>query len=112
MYVDTALRPHSSPIKDILSAWLSRLGVPDNIDYSSASIRTKKDGTLGTPLSVTVDLHTVADGLLMMRERYGTSQVRGSEDDVILAVEGMVDAPANFHGYLRAISRDGLFEGG
>lgn len=69
------------------------MGVSNNVDSSGASIgkRYARNDELGKPLGITVDFDTVADGSLTLRERDSTSQVRGSEDDVIMGVKGMVD---------------------
>lgn len=65
----------------------------NNIDASSASIgkRYARNDELGTPLGITVDFDTVADGSITLRERDSTAQLRGSEDDVLRAVKNLVD---------------------
>ncbi|KAL1863891.1 hypothetical protein Daus18300_008040 [Diaporthe australafricana] len=90
---DAARAPQFGPIINKISARLRKLGVSNNVDSSSASIgrRYARNDELGTPLGITVDFDTVADGSLTLRDRVSTSQVRGSEDEVILAVKHMVD---------------------
>lgn len=93
LIVPISAQQQFSPIIKKLSARLRKLGISNNVDSSAASIgkRYARNDELGTPLGITVDFDTVADGSLTLRERDSTSQVRGAEDDVIMAVEGMVD---------------------
>lgn len=93
LIVPISAQPQFSPITNKLSARLRKLGISNNVDSSGASIgkRYARNDELGTPLGITVDFDTVANGSLTLRERDSTSQVRGSEDDVIMAIKRMVD---------------------
>lgn len=55
-------------------------------ESSGASIRTRyaRNDKLGTPPGVAVVFDAVANGSLTLREHDGTSQVRGSEEFVII----------------------------
>jgi glycyl-tRNA synthetase len=85
--------PQLSPIAHKLSARLRNLGIANVIDASSASIgkRYARNDELGTPLGVTVDFETLKDGSVTLRERDSMVQVRGSEDEVVAAIRGLVD---------------------
>lgn len=82
-----------NPITLNLSARLRKLGIANTIDASSASIgkRYARNDELGTPLGVTVDFDTLKDGSVTLRERDSMVQVRGSEDDVVMAIKGLVE---------------------
>ena len=82
-----------TPIAHRISARLRKLGVPNVVDSSSASIgkRYARNDELGTPFGVTVDFDTLKDGSVTLRERDTTNQVRGSEDEVVAAIKGMLD---------------------
>ncbi|KND86385.1 putative glycine--tRNA ligase [Tolypocladium ophioglossoides CBS 100239] len=80
------------PIIRRLSSRLRALGITNNVDSSGASIgkRYARNDELGTPLGITVDFDTVANGSITLRDRDTTSQVRGSEDEVLDAVNNLV----------------------
>ncbi|KAI1192863.1 glycyl-tRNA synthetase 1 [Nemania serpens] len=88
-----------APITRKLSSRLRALGISNNIDSSGASIgkRYARNDELGTPLGITVDFDTVADGSITLRERDSTSQVRGHEDEVIQAVKNLLDGVESWH---------------
>lgn len=88
-----------APITRKLSSRLRALGISNNIDSSGASIgkRYSRNDELGTPLGITVDFDTVADGSITLRERDSTSQVRGSEDEVVQAVKNLLDGVESWH---------------
>ncbi|KAI3333772.1 glycyl-tRNA synthetase 1 [Ustulina deusta] len=88
-----------TPITRNLSSRLRALGIANNVDSSGASIgkRYARNDELGTPLSITVDFDTVANGSITLRERDTTSQVRGSEDQVLQAVKNLVDGTESWH---------------
>ncbi|RYC53926.1 hypothetical protein CHU98_g12283 [Xylaria longipes] len=67
-----------TPITRKLSSRLRAFGIANNIDSSGASIgkRYARNDELGTPLGITVDFDTVANGSITLRERDTTSQVR------------------------------------
>jgi glycyl-tRNA synthetase len=81
------------PIIRKLSSRLRALGITNNVDSSSASIgkRYARNDELGTPLGITVDFDTAANGSITLRERDATTQVRGSEDEVLHAIKNLVD---------------------
>jgi glycyl-tRNA synthetase len=82
------------PIIRRLSSRLRALGISNNVDSSGASIgkRYARNDELGTPLGITVDFETVASGSITLRERDTTTQVRGSEDEVLHAVRNLIGA--------------------
>ncbi len=82
-----------NPIAHKLSSRLRNLGIANLIDASSASIgkRYARNDELGTPLGITVDFDTLKDGSVTLRERDSMVQVRGSEEEVVAAVKGLVD---------------------
>ena len=86
-------QPQFTPIVRRLSSRLRALGISNTVDASSASIgkRYARNDELGTPLGITVDFDTVADGSITLRERDSTAQVRGSEDEVLRAVNNLVN---------------------
>jgi glycyl-tRNA synthetase len=63
------------------------------VDNSSASIgkRSARNDELGTPFGITLDLETVKNGSLTLRERDTTKQVRASEDEILDAVKNLVN---------------------
>lgn len=63
------------------------------MDSSNASLgkRYARNDELGTPLAITLDFATLSDGSITLRDRDSTDQIRGSEDDIVKAVKGMVD---------------------
>jgi glycyl-tRNA synthetase len=69
------------------------MDIANIIDTSSASIgkRYARNDELGTPLGVTVDFDTLEDGSVTLRERDSMVQVRGPEDDVVVAIKGLVE---------------------
>lgn len=93
LIVPISAQPQFSPIINKLSARLRKLGISNNVDSSGASIgkRYARNDELGTPLGITVDFDTLGNGSLTLRDRDSTSQVRGSEEDVIMAIKDMVD---------------------
>ncbi|AEO64354.1 uncharacterized protein THITE_2110427 [Thermothielavioides terrestris NRRL 8126] len=93
LIVPLSSNPQLNPIAHALSARLRRLGIANVIDASSASIgrRYARNDELGTPLGVTVDFDTLKDGSVTLRERDSMVQVRGSEDEVVMAIKGLVE---------------------
>ncbi|KAK3394670.1 glycyl-tRNA synthetase [Podospora didyma] len=89
LIVPLSAQPQFMPIAHKLSARLRSLGISNNIDSSSASIgkRYARNDEPGTPLGITVDFDTLADGSLTLRDRDSMNQLRGSEDEVIQAVK-------------------------
>jgi glycyl-tRNA synthetase len=82
-----------NPIAHKLSIRLRNTGIANVIDASSASIgkRYARNDELGTPLGVTVDFDTLKDGSVTLRERDSMVQVRGSEDEIVAAIRGLVE---------------------
>lgn len=93
LIVPLSTQPQFAPIVRKLSARLRTLGISNIVDSSSASIgkRYARNDELGTPLGVTIDFDTVENGSITLRERDSTAQIRGSEDEVVLAVRNLVD---------------------
>lgn len=88
-----------------ISQRLRKLGISNRIDDSGASIgkRYSRNDELGTPLGITVDFETVTDRSITLRERDSTEQVRGSEDDVIAAVESLVKGEESWQDVYRRL---------
>ncbi|KAA8903360.1 hypothetical protein TRICI_005718 [Trichomonascus ciferrii] len=80
------------PIVTDLTSKLRRLGIQCKVDDSSASIgkRYARNDELGTPFGITVDFQSVKDGSVTIRERDSTKQVRGSQRDVLDALQAMI----------------------
>ncbi|VVT57431.1 uncharacterized protein SAPINGB_P005692 [Magnusiomyces paraingens] len=78
--------------QDVISS-LRKLGISSKADDSSVSIgkRYSRNDELGTPFGVTIDFQTVKDGSITLRERDSTKQVRGSQKDVLAAIQAMVN---------------------
>ncbi|KAI1812781.1 glycyl-tRNA synthetase 1 [Poronia punctata] len=94
LIVPLSAQPQFAPITRRISSRLRALGIANNIDSSGASIgkRYARNDELGTPLGITVDFDTVANGSVTLRERDSTSQVRGSEEEVLQAVRNLADS--------------------
>ncbi|KAK4235055.1 hypothetical protein C8A03DRAFT_46725 [Achaetomium macrosporum] len=93
LIVPLSSNPQLNPIAQALSARLRKLNIPNVIDASSASIgkRYARKDELGTPLGITVDFDSLKDGSVTLRERDSMVQVRGAEDDVVIAVKRSVE---------------------
>ena len=80
------------PIAREITSKLRRSGISSKVDDSSASIgkRYARNDELGTPFGITIDFQTVKDGTITIRERDSTKQVRGSVDQVVEALRGLV----------------------
>lgn len=93
LIVPLSAQAQFAPITRKLSARLRALGIANNVDSSGASIgkRYARNDELGTPLGITIDFDTVANGSITLRERDSTLQIRGSEDEVVQAVKNLVD---------------------
>ena len=112
LIVPISAQSQFTPIVRRLSSRLRVLGITNTIDASSASIgkRYARNDELGTPLGITIDFDTVADGSITLRERDSTTQVRGSEDEVLRAVNNLVHGTESWDQitqYLTAFSRQG-----
>lgn len=107
LIVPISAQPQFSPIINKLSARLRKLGISNTVDSSGASIgkRYARNDELGTPLGITVDFDTVADGSLTLRDRDSTSQVRGSEENVIMAVKDMVEGTQTWDDVVQRLPR-------
>ncbi|RJE26042.1 Glycyl-tRNA synthetase [Aspergillus sclerotialis] len=88
------LSAHQSfrPIVQRIMMRLRRLGISNRVDDSSASIgkRYARNDELGTPFGITVDFQSVKDNTFTLRDRDSTKQVRASEDEIVKAIESMV----------------------
>lgn len=79
------------PVVKQVSAALKKELIPFKVDDSSASIgkRYARNDELGTPFGITIDFESVKDLSITLRERDSTKQVRGSIEEVILAIKGI-----------------------
>ena len=93
LIVPLSSNPQLNPVAHQLSARLRKMDIENIIDASSASIgkRYARNDELGTPLGVTVDFDTLKDGSVTLRERDSMIQIRGPEDDVVVAIKGLVE---------------------
>lgn len=81
------------PIVEKLVGLLRKAGVSSKVDNSSGSIgrRYARNDEVGTPFGITVDFESVKDGSVTLRERDSTKQVRGSIEEIVAAVNALVD---------------------
>jgi glycyl-tRNA synthetase len=81
------------PFVKRLARRLRDVGISNRIDDSSASIgkRYSRNDELGTPFGITVDFDSVKFGTFTLRDRDSTKQVRTGEEDLIVAVQNLVD---------------------
>lgn len=81
------------PLINELTRALRRSSIAVKVDDSSASIgrRYARNDEVGTPFGITVDFQSVEDHTVTIRERDSTIQKRGSIEDVIKAIQSMVD---------------------
>lgn len=84
------------PLTHSIVTSLRKLGVSSKADDSSVSIgkRYARNDELGTPFGITVDFQSVKDGSVTLRERDSTKQVRGSQEQVLQAVQRLVNGEA------------------
>lgn len=82
-----------TPIVTALSHKIRRAGISNRVDDSSATIgkRYSRNDELGTPFGITVDFQTVKDGSVTLRERDGKKQIRGSQEEVVEVVKGILE---------------------
>jgi glycyl-tRNA synthetase len=85
--------PSFDPFIKLLSRRLRLLGISHRVDNSSASIgkRYARNDELGTPFGITIDFDSVKFRTFTLRERDSTKQVRADEDEIIGAVESLVE---------------------
>ncbi|KAK4137513.1 class II aaRS and biotin synthetase [Trichocladium antarcticum] len=110
LIVPLSSNPQLNPIARKLSARLRSAGIANMIDASSASIgkRYARNDELGTPLGVTVDFDTLTDGSVTLRERDSMVQVRGSEDEVVMAIRALVEGTETWE---QVVGRMAVFGG-
>jgi glycyl-tRNA synthetase len=79
-------------IKSIVQK-LRKSGISNRVDNSSGSIgkRYARNDELGTPFGITIDFDTVKDGSVTLRERDSTKQIRASQDEIVKAIEDLVE---------------------
>jgi glycyl-tRNA synthetase len=94
-----------TPIARRLSARLRALGIANHVDATRASIgkRYARNDEAGTPLAVTIDFESLEDGSVTLRERDTTKQVRGSEEEVVAAVKGLVEGSETWENVLGSL---------
>ena len=76
------------PVTTEVAKILRKSQIPFKIDDSGVSIgkRYARNDELGTPFGVTIDFESAKDHSVTLRERDSTKQVRGSVEDVIMAI--------------------------
>ena len=76
-----------------MSQRLRGLGISNRVDDSSASIgkRYSRNDELGTAFGITVDFQSVKDGSVTLRDRDSTKQVRADADEIMAAIQRLVD---------------------
>jgi glycyl-tRNA synthetase len=79
------------PIVAQLEDTLGDLGFSYEVDNVGVSIgkRYARSDEIGTPFCITVDYDSVTDGSVTLRERDSTKQVRGSQAEILTAVENI-----------------------
>jgi len=102
--------PDFAPIVTALSDKLDRTEIIYDVDDSSASIgkRYARNDELGTPFGITVDFQSLEDGTITLRERDGMKQIRGTQDEVIKVVKGILKGRSTFDD---ALAKFGEFQG-
>ena len=85
--------PDFKPLVATLTKVLRREGLSTRVDDSGASIgkRYSRNDELGTPLGITVDFQSLKDGTITLRDRDTTTQVRASQEDIVMAVVRIVN---------------------
>jgi glycyl-tRNA synthetase len=93
LLVPLSNHPDFGPFVTKLTYKLRRMGIPNKVDDSSASIgkRYARNDELGTPLGITIDFQTVKDQSITLRDRDSKTQVRASEDEICAAIKSLVD---------------------
>jgi glycyl-tRNA synthetase len=93
LLVPLSTHPDFGPFVTKLTYKLRRMGIPNKVDDSSASIgkRYARNDELGTPLGITIDFQTVKDQSLTLRDRDSKTQVRASEDEICAAIKSLVE---------------------
>lgn len=76
-----------------LSALLRRQRVHHVVDNSGVSIgrRYSRQDQVGTAFGITVDFESLQNDTYTLRERDSTSQVRGTEEEILKAIVGIVN---------------------
>lgn len=76
-----------------ISNTLDDLGISHDIDNSSVSIgkRYARTDEVGTPFAITADFQTLEDKTITLRERDTTTQVRGTDTEILKALTGLVN---------------------
>ncbi|KIW20211.1 glycine-tRNA ligase [Exophiala spinifera] len=110
LLVPLSNHPDFKPFIKKLTSKLRKIGVSNKVDDSSASIgkRYARNDELGTPFGITIDFQTVKDNSLTLRERDSTKQVRASEDEILAAVQSLVDGSETWE---QVAQRLPVFEG-
>jgi glycyl-tRNA synthetase len=76
-----------------IAAKLRKKGIANKVDSSSGSIgrRYARNDEVGTPFAIAVDFQTLKDQTVTLRERDTTKQIRSTVDNIIQAVEDLVE---------------------
>jgi len=82
-----------TPIIGDISTKLRKLGISSKVDDSNTQIgkRYARNDELGTPFGITVDFQTVQDKTITLRERDTTKQIRGDQDEVLVALKDLIE---------------------
>lgn len=110
LIVPLSSNPEFTPIVTALSHKIRRAGISNRVDDSSATIgkRYSRNDELGTPFGLTIDFQTVKDGSVTLRERDGMKQIRGSQEEIVEVVKGILDGAATWE---EALGRFGESKG-
>ena len=110
LIVPLSSHPDFASIVFALSDKLDQAKILYNVDDSSASIgkRYARNDELGTPFGITVDFQSLKDGTITLRERDGMKQIRGTQDEVIKVVKGILKGRSTFDD---ALAEFGEFQG-
>ena len=93
LLVPLSTNPDFAPLVRQMSNRLRSLGISNRVDDTSASIgkRYARNDELGTALGITVDFQSLKDGTVTLRDRDSTKQIRASKEDIIGAIQSLVD---------------------
>lgn len=93
LVVPLSKNPEFDPFIKSIVQKLRKSGISNRVDNSSGSIgkRYARNDELGTPFGITIDFETVKNGSVTLRERDSTKQIRASQDEIIKAVDDLVE---------------------
>jgi glycyl-tRNA synthetase len=93
-----------------LSTLLRKAKIHHVVDNSGVSIgrRYSRQDQIGTALGITVDFESLKNGTYTLRERDSTEQVRGTEEEIVNALVGIVNGEETWESVAKRLPK---FEG-